>query len=241
MTHYCNLIRSWSKFASATSPLQPFSLSLLVQREKLDCHIASRSFHIHGVCLPSLYLGRYRNLLPSSAASSNPSPPEEIKPVDSSSHDQVVTPWDVQGSVNAEGVQQAIDYNKLISQFGTKPIDQALLDRFEKLTGQRPHPLLRRGTFFSHRWDTLLIPISALYRLLKSGPIREFDRILDRFEQGKPFFLYTGRGPSSDSMHLGHMIPFVFTKLVSTVKTAISCNEIHHISQGGYRTFSMSL
>lgn len=42
---------------------------------------------------------------------------------------------------------------------------------------------------------------------------REFDKILDRYEQGKPFFLYTGRGPSSDSMHLGHMVPFVFTKL----------------------------
>jgi tryptophanyl-tRNA synthetase len=42
--------------------------------------------------------------------------------------------------------------------------------------------------------------------------LSEFDKILDRYEQGKPFFLYTGRGPSSDSMHLGHMVPFVFTK-----------------------------
>ena len=40
----------------------------------------------------------------------------------------------------------------------------------------------------------------------------DLDKILDRYEQGKPFFLYTGRGPSSDSMHLGHMVPFVFTK-----------------------------
>ena len=45
-------------------------------------------------------------------------------------------------------------------------------------------------------------------------PCREFDKILDRYEQGKPFYLYTGRGPSSDSMHLGHMIPFMFTKSV---------------------------
>jgi len=44
--------------------------------------------------------------------------------------------------------------------------------------------------------------------------LREFDKILDRYEQGKPFFLYTGRGPSSDSMHIGHMIPFLFTKSV---------------------------
>ena len=41
--------------------------------------------------------------------------------------------------------------------------------------------------------------------------IREFDKILDRYEQKKPFFLYTGRGPSND-MHVGHMIPFMFTK-----------------------------
>jgi len=46
---------------------------------------------------------------------------------------------------------------------------------------------------------------------------REFDKILDRYEQGKPFFLYTGRGPSSDSMHLGHMVPFVFTKWLQDV------------------------
>lgn len=46
---------------------------------------------------------------------------------------------------------------------------------------------------------------------------RDFSQILDRCEKGKPFFLYTGRGPSSDSMHLGHMIPFMFTKYSSPV------------------------
>jgi tryptophanyl-tRNA synthetase len=66
-------------------------------------------------------------------------------------HDQVVTPWDVQGSVSADGKQQAIDYDKLLVQFGTRRIDDALLVRFEKLTGRRPHVLLRRGMFFSHR------------------------------------------------------------------------------------------
>ncbi|KAF5386825.1 hypothetical protein D9615_001625 [Tricholomella constricta] len=116
--------------------------------------------------------------------------------IKTASHDQVVTPWDVQGSVTADGKQQAIDYDKLIHQFGTRRVDDALLARFERLTGKRPHVLLRRGTFFSHR---------------------EFDKILDRYEQGKPFFLYTGRGPSSDSMHLGHMIPFVFTKWLQDV------------------------
>lgn len=64
---------------------------------------------------------------------------------------QNVTPWEVEGAV-VDGVQQAIDYNKLMDQFGTRPIDAALLERFETLTGRQPHIFLRRGTFFSHRF-----------------------------------------------------------------------------------------
>ena len=106
-----------------------------------------------------------------------------------------MTPWDVEGAT-VDGQQVAIDYDKLIKDFGTKHIDAALLERFERLTGWKPHPLLRRGAFFSHR---------------------ELDIILTRYEQGKPFYLYTGRGPSSDSMHLGHLIPFLFTKWLQDV------------------------
>ncbi|KAI0028185.1 tryptophanyl-tRNA synthetase [Vararia minispora EC-137] len=120
-----------------------------------------------------------------------------IKPApDGTAHEQVVTPWDVAGEMAADGQQLAINYDKLIDQFGTRRIDTAMLERFERLTGQKPHVFLRRGLFFSHR---------------------DFHLILDRYEQGKPFFLYTGRGPSSDSMHLGHQIPFVFTKWLQEV------------------------
>lgn len=41
--------------------------------------------------------------------------------------------------------------------------------------------------------------------------------ILTRYEQQKPFYLYTGRGPSSSSMHLGHLIPFLFTQWLQDV------------------------
>jgi tryptophanyl-tRNA synthetase len=82
------------------------------------------------------------------------------------------------------------DYNKTVQKFGAALISPELLERFEKVTGHKPHPLLRRGTFFSHR---------------------DFGLILDRYEKGQPFYLYTGRGPSSDSMHMGHLIPFLFT------------------------------
>lgn len=55
-----------------------------------------------------------------------------------------------------------------------------------------------------------------MYHFLISG-LRDLELILDRFEKGQPFYLYTGRGPSSDSMHLGHMIPFAFTQWLQDV------------------------
>ncbi|RIA99591.1 hypothetical protein C1645_684766 [Glomus cerebriforme] len=109
----------------------------------------------------------------------------------SDTHEQIVNPWVVDA-----GEGHTIDYDKLIKEFGTKSIDAELIKRFEMLTGKKCHIFLRRGVFFSHR---------------------EFNRILDRYEQKKPFFIYTGRGPSSSSMHLGHMIPFIFCKWLQEV------------------------
>ncbi|XP_012346169.1 tryptophan--tRNA ligase, cytoplasmic [Apis florea] len=105
--------------------------------------------------------------------------------------DDIVTPWDVV-TKNETG----IDYDKLIKKFGSSKIDEELLARFEKITGHKPHHFLRRGIFFSHR---------------------DMNTILNLYEQGKPFYLYTGRGPSSDSMHLGHLIPFMFCKWLQDV------------------------
>jgi tryptophanyl-tRNA synthetase len=83
-----------------------------------------------------------------------------------------------------------------IGQFGSLKITPDVLERIEKLSKKPPHHFLRRGTFFSHR---------------------DIHLILDAYEKGKPFFLYTGRGPSSEAMHLGHMIPFLFTKYLQDV------------------------
>lgn len=62
--------------------------------------------------------------------------------------EQIVTPWDVVGG--AKGV----DYERLIETFGVSRIEPALLERFERLTGRKPHKWLRRGYFFSHRLRT---------------------------------------------------------------------------------------
>ncbi|PVU88431.1 hypothetical protein BB561_005861 [Smittium simulii] len=108
---------------------------------------------------------------------------------------QKITPWEVEGAV-VDGVQVSVDYDKLIKQFGTRRIDDELIARFEKITGHKAHMYLRRGIFFSHR---------------------DINVILDRYEQKKPFYLYTGRGPSKGSMHLGHMLPFVFCKWLQDI------------------------
>jgi tryptophanyl-tRNA synthetase len=86
-------------------------------------------------------------------------------------------------------VEGEIDYDKLIKQFGTEKITPSLLKRIEKITGET-HFMLRRGVFFSHR---------------------ELGRILDDYDRGNKFFLYTGRGPSGHT-HIGHLVPWVFAK-----------------------------
>lgn len=120
---------------------------------------------------------------------------EPLANLSTADKEQVITPWDVEGAV-VDGEAQGIDYDKLIQQFGTRPIDAAMLERFEAVTGQRPHHFMRKGLFFSQR---------------------DLGKILDLYEHGEPFFLYTGRGPLLDLMHLGHMIPFMFTKWLQEV------------------------
>jgi hypothetical protein len=75
-----------------------------------------------------------------------------VKPADiSAAHEQIVTPWDIQGSISSDGQLLTIDYDKLIDQFGMRHIDGALLECFEHLMGHRLHILLWHGMFFSHR------------------------------------------------------------------------------------------
>eukprot|EP00897_Mesotaenium_endlicherianum_P003023 jgi/Mesen1/2749/ME000169S01919 len=94
----------------------------------------------------------------------------EARPQDGTAgkeEEQVVTPWEVSAS-------GGIDYDKLIEQFGCQKLTDDLLQRVEKLSGKSAHPFLRRGIFFAHR---------------------DFDKLLDAYEKGDKFYLYTGRGP----------------------------------------------
>jgi len=60
--------------------------------------------------------------------------------------EQIINPFEV---VAAD--EYGVDYDKLIVTFGTRRIDESTLERFERLTGRKPHRYLRRGHFFSQR------------------------------------------------------------------------------------------
>ena len=55
--------------------------------------------------------------------------------------EQNVNPWSVTGEVDEDGNVKPINYNKLVEQFGTKLIDEALLERFERVTGHKTSPI----------------------------------------------------------------------------------------------------
>jgi tryptophanyl-tRNA synthetase len=89
----------------------------------------------------------------------------------------VVTPFEVRGT---------IDYDRLRTLFGTQALTPELLDRLRRISGGPLPPTLERGVYYSHR---------------------DLAELLTAYEQGRRFFLYSGRGPSGP-MHLAHLIPF---------------------------------
>jgi len=86
-------------------------------------------------------------------------------------------------------VRGKVDYERLIQEFGTQPLTDELLRKLAKYTDGL-HLQLTRKLFFSHR---------------------DLDTVLDLYEKGTKFVLYTGRGPSGP-VHIGHLVPWIFTK-----------------------------
>ncbi|KAI5190357.1 tryptophanyl-tRNA synthetase [Nematocida sp. AWRm77] len=96
--------------------------------------------------------------------------------------DQNVTPWEVSSS----HANKQINYAKLVEQFGCQKFTKEMVEAYSL-----DHILFRRGMVFAHR---------------------DFQSLLQRAGEGKPVYLYTGRGPSSRSMHLGHAVPFLLCR-----------------------------
>lgn len=103
-----------------------------------------------------------------------------------------VTPWDVEGKV---------DYDRLIKEFGVQYItdeQKSYLKELAEKKGLPFHVFLRRNLFFAQM---------------------DLGKALDAHKKGEPVFLYTGRAPGG-SMHIGHLIPFLFTKYMQELLDA---------------------
>lgn len=111
---------------------------------------------------------------------------ESKKLIEEKLNNLVVTPWTVEGD--------NLNYKNLIENFGCQKFDNKIFKRFDEFCKKRGMPLhqfIKREIVIAHR---------------------DLDKLLDHYEQNKPIYLYTGRGPSSNSMHIGHATPFMFTK-----------------------------
>ena len=97
-------------------------------------------------------------------------------------------------SVTPWDVKGEVDYDALMREFGVEKISPELLKRLQKHTKEL-HFMLRRGIFFAHR---------------------DLNWLLDQYEKGNKFFLYTGRSPSGP-VHLGHVQAWIFTKWLQDV------------------------
>ncbi len=86
-------------------------------------------------------------------------------------------------------VRGKVDYDRLIEKFGTERITDELKEKLYRVAGER-HILVERDLVYSHR---------------------DLNWLLNEYQKGNKFILYTGRGPSGHT-HIGHLIPWRFTK-----------------------------
>ncbi|MGC8537650.1 MAG: tryptophan--tRNA ligase [Candidatus Micrarchaeia archaeon] len=86
-------------------------------------------------------------------------------------------------------VEGVVDYGAFAKQAGIQPIDEELKKRIAKYTGSL-HFMLSRGIYYAQR---------------------QLNWLLDEYEKGNKFYIYTGIAPSG-SMTIGHLIPFVLTQ-----------------------------
>ena len=85
-------------------------------------------------------------------------------------------------------VKGKVDYERLIREFGTQPLTEELLKKIAEAHGQ---------TASSASKAHLLLP-------------PRLDTVLELYDKGIKFVLYTGRGPSGP-VHIGHLVPWIFT------------------------------
>ena len=93
---------------------------------------------------------------------------------------QTVNPYEVKGE---------LDYNKLISDFGLRPMTKETTERFEKLA-KGSHYAMRRGLYFAER---------------------DLNWLMDQYEKHNKFYIYTGIAPSG-GMTIAQTMQFQMAK-----------------------------
>ncbi|KAI5180552.1 tryptophanyl-tRNA synthetase [Nematocida sp. AWRm80] len=107
--------------------------------------------------------------------------------------ENTITPWEV----NKDNLEEEINYNKVIEQFGCEVFTKEMANKYGL-----DNILFRRGLVFAHR---------------------DFIKSIEYAKSGGSIYLYSGRGPSSNSMHLGHAIPFLLCKYL---QDKLQCNLV---------------
>ncbi len=92
-------------------------------------------------------------------------------------------------TINPYEVKGEIDYKKVVSDFGLKQISDQTLERFEKLA-KGSYYAMRRGIYFAER---------------------DLNWLMDQYEKGNRFYVYTGIAPSG-GMHIGQTMQFQIAK-----------------------------
>ncbi len=92
-------------------------------------------------------------------------------------------------SITPWKVEGTVDYDVFLKDSGISRIDDQLKTRIAKYTGAS-HFMIRREIYYAHR---------------------DLNWLLDQYEKGNPFYIFTGRGPSS-GMTIGHLMPFVLAQ-----------------------------
>ncbi len=91
--------------------------------------------------------------------------------------------------VGAYSVEGSVNYDDLVKKFGITPISGELKDRIKKDAGDL-HFMIRRGIYFAQR---------------------DLPWLLDKYENGEKFYIYTGIAPSG-GMTIAHLLPFIMAQ-----------------------------
>ncbi|MCL4365539.1 tryptophan--tRNA ligase [Candidatus Marsarchaeota archaeon] len=91
--------------------------------------------------------------------------------------------------VDAYSVEGKVDYEDAVKKFGISLIDDALKARIKNDAGD-VHFMIRRGLYFAHR---------------------DMNLLLDKYEKGEKFYVYTGIAPSG-GMTVAHLVHFIMAQ-----------------------------